>query len=516
MITRRRFTATTAAAAGLLSRLRPVRAAGAGTARIRVEADLSVLDPAFQIGGIEEMIKNAVLVTLTRFKSGPAIDWEPYGASKIAEIDDKTIRFSLRPGLRWSDGFGDVTADDVKFSFERIADAAGESPWGYVWEFLDRVEVVDDRTGVIHLTQPFAPIWYTALPWYGGHIVCRKAVEAAGGRFETSFPAQCGPYRLTGWDPMVSVTLERNPDWVGEPASFEKLRLIIIQDDKAAELAYEAGDLDYTRISVDSITHYRASLPPDTKLTEWPSTSYRWIGMNVDHPNLGDIRVRQAIQYALDVDGILTAAFGGIAARSAGIVPPGEIGERTANRIDHRDLDKARELLAEAGFADGFKTTFTCLDDVISTTIAQAVQANLAEVGIEVEVRGFESGMYWTLGLEEEGEAWKDLELTLMGYAGGADPSDSTVWFTPDQVGVWNWERWNSPEYRELNDKQLAEFDVAKRSAYVRRMQDLMEDSGAYVFLTNGMQPALHKDWLAPAVRPDGISMYLPGFKRIG
>jgi len=80
---------------------------------------------------------------------------------------------------------------------------------------------------------------------------------------------------------------------------------------------------------------------------------------------------------------------------------------------------------------------------------------------------------------------------------------------------VWNWERWNSPEYKELNDKQLAEFDTAKRDEYVRRMQDLMEASGAYTFLTNGMQPALRRAWLQPSIRPDGLSMYLPGFKRM-
>ncbi|MSP83143.1 MAG: peptide ABC transporter substrate-binding protein [Alphaproteobacteria bacterium] len=493
MFTRRRFSAATAAAAGLLSQAGSGTAAGTGFARIRVDADLRVLDPAFQIGGTEEMIKNAVLVTLTRFTAGPGIAWEPYAAEEIAPIDERTIRFTLRPGLVWSDGFGPLTADDVKFSFERIADAANLSPWGYVWEFLDRVEVVDDRSGVIHLTQPFAPIWFTALPWYGGHIVCRTAVTAAGGKFETAFPAQCGPYRMTAWDPTISVTLERNPDWPGEAAPFDRLELIIIQDDKAAELAYEAEDLDYTRISVDSISHYRATLPAGTALTEWPSTSYRWIGMNVDHPHLQDIRVRQAIQWALDVDAILIAAFGGVASRSAGIVPPGEIGERTTNRVDRRDLDKARALLAEAGLADGFTTTFTCLDDVISTTIAQAVQALLAEVGITLEVRGFEAGMYWTLGLEEEGEAWRDLELTLMGYAGGADPSESTVWFTPDQVGVWNWERWNSPEFGELHAAGLVETDPEKRHAIYVRMQDLMEESGAYVFLTFGLNAAIHR-----------------------
>ena len=79
---------------------------------------------------------------------------------------------------------------------------------------------------------------------------------------------------------------------------------------------------------------------------------------------------------------------------------------------------------------------------------------------------------------------------------------------------MWNWERWNSPEYKELNDKQLAEFDSAKRAGYIVRMQDLMEASGAYAFLTNGLAAILHRDYIVPVTRPDGISMYLPGFKR--
>lgn len=483
---------------------RLARAAEGGTARIRVNADLQVLDPAFQRGSTEEMILNATLVTLTRLKETAAEGWEPYGAESIEQLDDKTIRFVLREGLAWSNGYGPVTAEDVKYSYERIADPANESPWAYVWELLDTVEVVDARTGLIRLKEPYAPLYFTSLPWYGGHIVCKAAVEAAGGKYTTDVPAQCGPYLLSKWEPKVAITLTRNPAWTGDAPDFDELRLIVVEDDKAAELAFEAQEVDYTSVTVDSVPRYRKTPPENAVLIERSGTRYSWLGMNVEHPNLQDQRVRQAIQHTLDIDAILAGAYSGVAERATGTVPPGFLGHREANKVS-RDLDKARALLAEAGVAGGFATTISVLAGAIEQTVAQIMQANLAEVGIDAEILSYDEGTYWNLGLESEGDDWKNLQLTLMEFTGGTDPSENLVWFTPDQVGIWNWERWNSPEFGTLYKQALTELDPVKRDMMYKRMQDLMEESGAYVFITHGLFAALHVQDQKPFVLPDGF-----------
>lgn len=120
---------------------------------------------------------------------------------------------------------------------------------------------------------------------------------------------------------------------------------------------------------------------------------------------------------------------------------------------------------------------------------------------------------YWNLGLERDGEDSKDLELTLIAHGGGIDPSENLIWFAPDQVCVWNWEHWSNAEFGELYDKALVEMDPAKRDEMYRRTQDLMEKSGAYVFLTHGTVTALYRDWMVPFVNPDR-TLALPKFKK--
>jgi len=149
--------------------------------RIRSDSDITRLDPAFEIGNLEDITNRCVLISLVRLsdmRKGNTIS--PWGAETIEQTDPKTITFTLRPGLKWTGGFGAVTPEDVKYSFERIADPKNESPWKYQFEKLDTVEVKDERTGIIHLKEPFQPIWLASLPYYGGHIVCKAAVERAG------------------------------------------------------------------------------------------------------------------------------------------------------------------------------------------------------------------------------------------------------------------------------------------------------------------------------------------------
>jgi peptide/nickel transport system substrate-binding protein len=131
------------------------------------------------------------------------------------------------------------------------------------------------------------------------------------------------------------------------------------------------------------------------------------------------------------------------------------------------------------------------------------IQANLAEIGITVEILSYEGSTFWNLGLESEGEDWKNLQLYLGQFTSLSDPYLNTQWFTPEQVGVWNWERWNSAEFGDLHKKALGETDPKKRAAMYVKMQDLMEDSGAYVFIAHEPDAAIYRGAIAPALRPD-------------
>ncbi|MGE3832170.1 MAG: ABC transporter substrate-binding protein [Parvibaculaceae bacterium] len=472
--------------------------------RIRSDSDLTRLDPAFLIGNIEDVINRCTLVSLVRLsdmRKGNTIS--PWGAEKIEQTDPKTITFTLLSGMKWTNGFGAVTPEDVKYSFERIADPKNESPWKYQFEKLESVEVKDDRTGIIHLTEPFQPIWLASLPYYGGHIVSKAAVEKAGGKYTTEPPAQCGPYLLEKWEPKQKVTLARNPDWPGPKPDFDRVELSIVEDDQAAQLAYEAQAYEYCRVSASSAKGLKEKPLPDTKLIEAQSTRYVWLTVNIDNPKLKDPKVRQALQYAFDAEQVIAGAYDGLVPRSTGVVQPGTAFTRAKNIIDKPDYEKAKALLAEAGASD-LNVNIAVLNDSRYMTIAQVIQATMAQAGITVNVQPYDEGAYWVLGDKTQGDGYKNLELVLMAFAGGIDPSENLVWFRPDQIGVYNWSAFNSAEFEELYNKALSEADVAKRKAMYNRMEDLMEESGGFIFICHEPFVAVHKTSIEPEILADG------------
>lgn len=470
--------------------------------RLRVDSDLQVLDPFGLIGGVEEVINRCTLISL--IKLGDIRDgneWQPWGAKKLDWLDDTRLAFTLRDGLVWSGDFGPVTTEDVKFSFERFI--GSESAWGYQFEKLKEVEVIDDRNGVIHLTDPFEPFVIVALQGYGGQVVSKAAMEKVGGSYTTDIPASCGPYLLDAWEQQQKITLVANPAWTGTPMAFAKIEIYIVTDDQAALLAYEADAFDYTSVAVASVDQLKSAMPPASVLIEAESTRYAWLTINKNAEPLKDIKVRQAIQYAYDGDAVLQGAFNGLVKRSAGVIQPSTPFARKQNLIATRDVEKAKALLAEAG-AEGITLNLMTLTDSTSVTIAQIIQASLGEAGINVEIQPTEDAAYWAAGDKSTGDQYLSLELVLQSFAGGVDPTENLVWFRADQIGIYNWSFFDDPEYETLYQASLSERDQAKRTAIFNRMEDLMEASGCFVFICFEPLIAIHRDTIKPVIIADG------------
>ena len=502
-MTRRGFLGTSAAlsaafGSGMWSM--SVGAQGEKVLNVRLIRDIQILDPGYMIGGAETTTQYAVLPRLAQVPAGDEWSWAPSAFVKsIGHRDPTHIDFELKPGLMWSDGFGELTTADVKFSYERMK----ESEWSGKWGVLDHVEIHDAYRGTLVLNRAFAPIWLTALCRSTSAIVCKAAFEAKGiTQYTTDIPAQLGPYRLREWRPKERLVLESNPDWPLEQPYFDVINYISIDDSTAAELAYEVGEVDLTEVTPLSLVRYTKNPPEGTQLKALGGLTYTWMGMNTEHPNLRDIRVRQAIQYAVDADSIVEAAYGGVAPRSYGIVPPGLIGKRNESKFSY-DPAKASELMQAAG-ATNLTLTLQTLNLQDRVTAAQIIQANLADVGVTVEVVPLDSGPFWNLGQESKGDAWKDLQLWIMRYGGSPDPFDHFQWFVRGQVGIWNWERWSDDEFEDLYARGIAETDVAERNRIYLRMAEIMEDTGAYVWLTHEPPGFMYRDWLVPGLDPAG------------
>jgi peptide/nickel transport system substrate-binding protein len=513
-LSRRDFLATGAAGLAAATALRErAEAADPRVLKIRAYTNYEILDPAYHLGAPESDIMEAVSLGLVTVKPGEKWDWETDGAVSIEQVEPTRIRFQLKPGIPWTGGFGEVTVEDVKFSFERIANPANKSPYRGDWAKLDRVEATGPHAGVIVLKEPFIPLWSSTLPQGTALIVCKKAVERMEGQRFTMDPgATCGPYRIKKWEPRQSITLERNPLWPGARPAFDEIHAVAILDANAAEIAFEAGQIDVTHVPMTAVPRLRGKLPANSGLITRPGLTYWWLGMQMESGVFADTRVRKAVQLAVDPKAVIDGAFFGVAPRSTGIIAPGLVGSRERNLVAGPDLERARKLLAEAGHPRGFKTEIGVRNSAEFVNAAQVVAASLAKVGIQAEVVPFDSGVQKAMASDKAG-GWKKMQMHVVRFSMRPDPSWATVWFTSAQIGEWNWERWSNKEYDQLHEQALAEANPTRRHAMYVRMQDLMEESGAYVFLTHGVNAVLHRNSVQPALTPDGNRMLLRKFR---
>ena len=471
--------------------------------KVRMEGDIQVLDPGYMIGGAETTVQFATLprLAIPVQDAGGTWGWAPSDyVEEIKQTDDPLrITFKLKPGLMWSGGNGEVTAEDVKYSFERMKN----TDWSGRWPTLDKVEVTDKQSGTIILSAPFIPTWLVALSSESGTILPKVLVEKLPDqKFTTTLPAECGAYTMAEWQPKQKVILKANPDWKFTKPYFSEVHIIDVEENKAAELAYEAGELHGTFVTPDTAARYKQTPPADSALLEMAGPYCTWMGMNCDHEKLKDIRVRKAIQRAIDVDSILQAAYAGVSPKANGVVPSGLLGARSSAKYSYNP-DEARALLKEAGVTD-LSLELKTLNQQDRLVASQIIQTNLADVGIKVEIIPLDSGPFWNLGLEAQGEDWKTLQLWLMRYRTSPDPADMIQWFVKSQVGVWNWERWSDPEFEDLWNAGLAEIDTAKRGEIYTRMQEIMEDTGAYVWITHEPLNYIHKTNVKPGFDAGG------------
>ena len=481
---------------------------------IRNYQDISTLDPPFQLSGAENMIARAIFQNLLQVKPDGSWDMELDAAEYFEAVDDTHYAFRLKPGQMFSNGFGEMTADDVKFSFERIIDPDLNAINAPDMGPMSHVEVHDRYSGTIVLDSPYAAFVSIGAPSYG--IMSRKAVMSVGGRFGVTPPCCSGPYLFRDWQAKRKTVLVRNPLWKGPEAAFEEIHVYAMTDAKASEMAFEAGQLDCAEISVESVDPFRKNMPPDSFIELHPSGRNFWLGMNQSNPALSDVRVRRAVQYAVDVEAVVEAAWFGLAEPSMGPIPKGMIGSRERTLIPAKgDADKARSLLKEAGVELPLRLRLDVNSDSRELTAVQVIQWSLRKVGIEVDIRTQDNATFLSLGSEEAGDQWQDIQLFFQSFIGGADPYYSLVWFISKQMGQWNWERFSNEEFDRLNDLALATSDEAERGRMYQRMQDIMEESGCYRFVSNGVMPQIVRKTIKPAFTPDGYAL-LRGFRPAG
>ena len=501
-LTRRKLLQSTASLGAISLTMLGGRAFAAGrNVVVRIDRDMRNLDPAYRVGAVEGNILTATMRGLTGFKPG---DYTVINdaAETIEQVDDTTIAFTLKKGIMFSDGYGEMTAEDVKFSFERFNNPGeGKEPSTYAkdWAALDHVEVTGTHSGKLILKNPAPAIWLIAISDSSGSIVSKKAYEEMGDKVTTRVVSS-GPYTMSDWQPNRSITLTANPDYLGDPPKIAEIVLAVIEEPKTAQLAFRSDEVTFSKLDdVSAVDAMQAVAGTD--VIKKDSINYVWIGMNVEKAPLDNLKLRQAIRMALDVDAMILAGWNGAVGRANALMAPGLVGYWADAPVYGRDVEGAKALMADAGFADGLTLRLTLLNKPYFQTAALVAQANLAEIGITLDLEVLDGGTYWSMG---EGDAGKNLELSIQRFGGKVDPSFQTQWFTTSNIGSWNWQNWSSPEFDGLDQAAAATNDEAVRNDDYIKMQKLMDESSAYVWLTHEASVFVTKDWLKPAILANG------------
>ena len=292
--------------------------------------------------------------------------------------------FKLRRGVQCHHGYGEFTADDAVYSIKRAANKATSS-YSNDFNALDKVEAPDKYTVKITLKNPVAGFLGYVANVNGGNMICKKAAEEMGENFAKK-PIGTGPFMFAEYQPQQFVKLVANKQYFRGAPMLEDITFRYIPADSSRDLAFQSGELDMIYGKQDQTWMDRTAKLPGVKVIAMEPGELSVLSLNITVKPLDDIRVRQAIAYAIDRKAIVVFKGAGSSREAVSVVPSGYLGTDEKAPLYPYDLAKSKALLAEAGYPNGLtiKTIHTTLTGM--QTLIEAVQAQLKKAGINLEI----------------------------------------------------------------------------------------------------------------------------------
>lgn len=381
--------------------LRTARAEGssAGTLRVGMGAhDVGQLDPHRAVGTPDRVPVGWMFSGLVRFAPG-AIDpaqIEPDLATNWdVSPDHKTWTFHLRRGVQFHAGYGELTADDVVFSLRR-ATSSKTSAFATDFAAFDTVDALDPLTVRITLKHPVPSLLGIVANYAGGYIVFQKAVEQRGDGFARA-PVGTGPFAFHALAPNQSLDLVAHDAYFRGTPQLKAITYRFLPSNASRDLAFQSGEIDLVSGVQDQTWVNRMRRMPNVAVDVFEPGELSQLNLNVTAKPLDDIRVRQAIAYAVNRPELVRWKGGDIARAPESVIPIGYLGFSADNGLQQHDLDKARQLLRDAGYPNGLtiKMIHTQLPDMLATM--QVVQAQLQKAGITLDLQLVEHPTYHQL-----------------------------------------------------------------------------------------------------------------------
>ena len=397
-------------------------------------------------------------------------------AESWQQLDDKTMQFKLRKGIKFHNG-DDFTAEDVKFSFERMMNSPRIA---FVLPPIERIDVVDDYTVNIVTKTPFGPLLaHLSHPALG--MVSKKLLTENPEALKEK-PIGTGSYKFKEWIYGDKLVLEKNEDFYDK--NERGLKYIIFKNVVEASnraIGLETGEIDIAT-PISSVDEENIKNNPKLQLLTKPSISYSYIGMNMTKAPLNDIRVRKAINYAIDKQAIIDVILNGNGKIATSPIAPGVFGFTDKTKNYEYNVEKAKELMKEAGYENGFTTSMLVFSGEANTQTAEIVQAYLKEIGIDLKIEIVEVSAYWDM--TERGV--HNLFLGSWGVVtGDADYGLYAMYHSSAKGGAGNRDFYENEKVDELLDKAKTEIDPETRKKLYEEAQILIVNDAPDVMLYN-------------------------------
>ncbi len=396
---------------------------------------------------------------------------EPLLATAWETDDGSTWTFTLRKGVKFHDG-SDFNAEDVKYTIERTQDPSIGHLKKLDFEVVESIETPDSHTIVLHLEEP-RPTFVYQMTDYNMAILSSEYDYANLGE---SKPMGTGPFMMQQLIPKESASLVRNPAYWAEGLPIvDKLAIYFVPDIDASISMLESDRVDVVPFISQNI---RTRLEENNEIKViTPYQEMRFISMAVDEEPFDDNRVRLALKYAMDPE---------IIARSVAQVELNDgvyynetpimniLAEYKDIPLRGRNIDKAKSLLAEAGYPNGVTVPmYYASDHPFGKELAQTVQELAAPAGITIELKGYTRDIYLS-------QYWMNVPLSITGWAGRPDPS-MLLLLAFRGGGSWNESHLDNPKINELIDNISEEADEAKRLSYYHELQEIFYEEGSLI-----------------------------------
>ncbi|MFZ3087636.1 MAG: peptide-binding protein [Methylotenera sp.] len=417
--------------------------------------------------------------------------------------DQKTLIFKLKPNLKWADN-KPITSADVLFTWHAVTDEKTASPYASDFQLVKKAETPDALTFSVTYNQAYAP----ALDSWAGLQILPKHLLEGQDLHTTAFarnPVGSHYYKLDSWTHGENLKLSRNANSVLGQARIDQLITRIIPDNSAQFLELMADNIDLMGldpIKYSRIIPARPELQQKLALYKELGNSYTYMGFNLKHKPFDDVRVRRAINYAIDKQEIIDGVYLGLGINIASPYKPGTRWSNPALVPYPYDPAKARALLKEAGFiccnSDGilmrngkpFSFEIVTNQNKEREKSAVLIQRRLKEVGIDVKIRAIEWASFISRFIKTG-----DFDVVVLGWGLGLDPDQYNIWHSSQQApGQFNFIGYNNPAVDKLLEQGRLELNPDKRMKIYHEFARVLLEDSPIVYLSAGYGlTAIHK-----------------------